>query len=354
MTGAGAIVEITATGDKLTNFTITNSGQSTSPNSIQYGVFVHDGGSADLEHNDISDISDAPISGDQNGVAVEAGDGSASPATSGTLTLKANTIENYQKNGVTVDSSGSSGDIENNVITGVGPTSTIAQNGIQISDGATGVIKSNTVSNNVYSPGSVASTGILLYAAGQTDSENNVLSTNDVGFYAYVPPPPPGAAGTNPTTVANANKIIASTYDGLILDGTNGAKVQNDQAVGTWGRQAYGPDNGDGFDVYATSGALLQGDIAGGNSEDGIHDETGATGNTFNGDQASANLSFDCQDDNGGPPANVWQNDKGDINMPQAICQGNPAVATAAPTGAASALSSPTGASARPQLSPSS
>jgi hypothetical protein len=351
MTGAGAIVEITATGDKLTNFTITNSGQSTSPNSIQYGVFVHNGGSADLEHNDISDISDAPISGDQNGVAVEAGDGSASPATSGTLTLKTNTIENYQKNGVTVDSSGSSGDIENNVITGVGPTNVIAQNGIQISDGATGVIKNNTVSNNVYTGGTYASTGMLLYAPGQTDSENNVLSTNDISFYAYVPPP---SAGANPTTVINANKLIASTYDGLVLDSASGPKVQNDQAVGTWGRQAYGPDTGDGFDVYATSGALLQGDIAGGNSEDGIHDESGATGNTFNGDQASANLSFDCQDGNGPPPANVWQNDKGDINMPQAICQGNPAVATAAPTGTASALSSPTAASARPQLSPSS
>src|ERR1700722_8608880 len=43
-----AIVAITAPNVKLQGFTITNSGQNSSPNSIQYGIYVSGGGSADV------------------------------------------------------------------------------------------------------------------------------------------------------------------------------------------------------------------------------------------------------------------------------------------------------------------
>lgn len=349
-----AIVQITARNDTLKGFTITNSGQTSSANSIQYGVYVLDGGSADVERNDISDISDAPISGDQNGVAVEAGDSTV--PTTGSVILKQNTIENYQKNGVTIDGSGSYGDIEQNTITGVGPTSVTAQNGVQISDGASGTIRDNTVSNNVYSPGTVSSTGVLFYCAASTDSENNTVSTNDTGIY--------DAAGTSngcPATpkskaTMKGNTIIASTFDGLEVDNDTGAQSQNDQAVGTWGYTAYGSDNGDGFDVYSTTNSQLLGDTASGNSEDGFHNESNSTGNTYKQNQAPANLLFDCADDTGGPPTNTWQDNLGDINSPPFLCSKGNSHESQSELGDAqsTAASQPQAASRPPEPSPSS
>ena len=183
-----------------------------------------------MEHNDISDISDAPITGDQNGVAVEAGDSTV--PTTGSVILKGNTIENYQKNGVTIDGVGSYGDVEQNTITGVGPTSTIAQNGVQISSGASGLVLDNTISNNVYSPGTVASTGVLLCGAAFTDTESNTISTNDVGIYDVANEPTEGCAPASRTKAAVKNDtIIASTFDGVVLDAETGAQVQNDQKL---------------------------------------------------------------------------------------------------------------------------
>lgn len=314
-----AVVQITGSNDTLEGFTITNSGQESSPNSIQYGVYISNGGSADLERNDISDISDAPISGDQNGVAVEAG--LSTVPTSGSVILTQNTIQEYQKNGVTVDGSGSYGDIEQNTITGVGPTDVTAQNGIQISSGASGVIKNNIVNNNVYSPGTTSSTGILLCGAAFTDTDGNSLSTDDTGIYdaANEPtelcPPAPKSRAT-----INDNSIADSTFDGLVLDTENGAQVQGDQAAGTWGH-TYGPDQGDGFDVYNTTNSQLSDSTAAGNSEDGFHNESNSTGNAYIGNEAPANLVFDCEDDTGGPPTNTWRQDLGDINLPAFICR---------------------------------
>ncbi len=55
----------------------------------------------------------------------------------GTATLNNDVVSSYQKNGITVDGTGSSAAIGNVTVTGAGETTAIAQNGIQISDGAT-------------------------------------------------------------------------------------------------------------------------------------------------------------------------------------------------------------------------
>jgi hypothetical protein len=60
------------------------------------------------------------------------------------------TIESYQKNGITVDGPGSTADIDHDVVTGSGPTPIIAQNGIQISFGATALVTDNTITANNY------------------------------------------------------------------------------------------------------------------------------------------------------------------------------------------------------------
>ena len=57
-------------------------------------------------------------------------------STCGTATITNNMISDYQKTGIAVDGTGSAATITNNTITGAGPTTVIAQNGMQISRGA--------------------------------------------------------------------------------------------------------------------------------------------------------------------------------------------------------------------------
>ena len=59
-------------------------------------------------------------------------------------------ITGYAKNGITIDGFGSDGDIHDNTVSGFGPTSVVAQNGIEISRGATGEVYNNSVSDNQY------------------------------------------------------------------------------------------------------------------------------------------------------------------------------------------------------------
>jgi hypothetical protein len=62
------------------------------------------------------------------------------------------TIHDFQKNGITANEIGTRASIQNNVVTGIGPTTAIAQNGIQIGFGAGGEIERNLVTNTVFSP----------------------------------------------------------------------------------------------------------------------------------------------------------------------------------------------------------
>ena len=91
-------------------------------------------------------------------------------------TLSKTTITNYQKNGVVVSGSGAAVTITDNTVTGEGPISYIAQNGIQISFGATAKLVDNNVSLNNYVPSKVTACGLLLYKAGGVSASKNGLS----------------------------------------------------------------------------------------------------------------------------------------------------------------------------------
>ena len=100
-------------------------------------------------------------------------------------TISGNTVSSYQKNGITVTNTiGSetlvtSASVLNNVVTGEGHIDYIAQNGIQISRGATGVVKGNTVSGNWYTPAGTTACGLLLFEARGVKTTNNTLFDNE-------------------------------------------------------------------------------------------------------------------------------------------------------------------------------
>ena len=152
MVADNAIVQISgATGVTLRHFTITGPG-GTGCN-LHYGVRVDSGGSALITDNHITEIHDTPFSGCQNGIGVLVG--RASESTAGSAIVVHNLIDKYQKGGIVIDGPPDSGggggpddftssattvpgasEVAFNIVVGIGSTSLIAQNGIQISRGA--------------------------------------------------------------------------------------------------------------------------------------------------------------------------------------------------------------------------
>jgi hypothetical protein len=166
-----------------------------------YGILVEGGAALNLARSTVKDIGADPLTqagGCQGGVGVEAGYSYTHQV--GHATLTRDTIKGYQKNGVVADGSGSTGVVVGTTVTGAGATPYIAQNGIQISTGATGAVFESTVSGNNYTgTGEASSAGILVYGGGAScsggDPESglvrraaflgNTLINNDIGVALF-------------------------------------------------------------------------------------------------------------------------------------------------------------------------
>jgi hypothetical protein len=146
-----------------------------------------------ISHNTVrnqyqTDFTD--YGGCQNGLAINV----ESTTSSNTVTVSANSVRAYQKNGITATGAATGGSlgpgvtISGNRIVGMGATAMnwtasagAAENGIQLGYGASGSISTNVVNDNIWEndnssqPGNAAS-GILVYA-----SPNITVSGNDVG-----------------------------------------------------------------------------------------------------------------------------------------------------------------------------
>jgi hypothetical protein len=145
--------------------------------------------SVNVTNATINHIGEPTLDGTQHGVAIyyrALGTGTASGTISG------DTLTNYQKGGITVSGSVSA-TITNNTVTGQGPVSYIAQNGIQVGVGAKATVTGNTVTGNAYTgAGGVSSAGILViggpcYGATTVNLtiNKNTLTTNDVGIWLF-------------------------------------------------------------------------------------------------------------------------------------------------------------------------
>ena len=67
--------------------------------------------------------------------------------------------------------------VDGNTVTGLGAVDFIAQNGIQVSYGATAKITNNTVTANNYAPPKVTACGLLIYKAGGVSASKNGVSS---------------------------------------------------------------------------------------------------------------------------------------------------------------------------------
>jgi hypothetical protein len=114
-------------------------------------------------------VSDVQVLGLNQGTASGCQEGDAfefrSTTGSRTVLLRDSTATGYQKTGVLV-----TGDVaailDGNTITGYGASTVIAQNGIQVSFGASARVYGNSISGNNYTPKSYTACGLLIYKAG--------------------------------------------------------------------------------------------------------------------------------------------------------------------------------------------
>ncbi|MDQ6652013.1 MAG: right-handed parallel beta-helix repeat-containing protein [Acidobacteriota bacterium] len=273
-----SIVRITTSHNvTLLAFTITGPGPF-GCDSIRYGVRVDGGGSANILNNHITEIRDTPFSGCQNGVAILVGRQFESQT--GSAVILGNLIDKYQKNGPTVDNFGSSAVIAGNTIIGAGATPITAQNGIQISRGASAEVRQNRVRDNAYIvplhlPEFTAA-GILLYQAGTVVTDRNELRRNQDGI-------------------------------DLITLPVGNATVSNNTVIG--GIPPFNP----------ALGTLTLGD--------GIFADTDTANNRIRRNFLRDNREHDCHDDSVGPNnppalvANIWRDNNGLTENRPGLCR---------------------------------
>ena len=337
MTAPKAIVRVNgARNVTISAFTITGPGGGAC-DALEYGVRVDDGGSANILGNHITHIRDNPFGGCQNGVGVQVG--RAAEGTTGSAKIEGNLIEDYQKNGMTISGDGSSGEIANNRVLGIGPTAAIAQNGIQVSSGATATVRNNFVANAIYTPQDVVSTGILLFQSGKVVTDDNTVTSNDVGIFMF-------EAGAGSVTRDNSSR--KSTFDGIAIDMFTVTTLSASQVGGSLvARNKSDHNGGPGIGLYdgvrgnklddndvednVDSGILLDdasntvvsgNDVndngtRGGDKTDGIRINAGS-GNTIRDNRLKNNMKHDCHD--GSTGNNRWTNNRAETSFPAGLC----------------------------------
>ncbi|MEP6760237.1 MAG: ExeM/NucH family extracellular endonuclease [Sporichthyaceae bacterium] len=91
--------------------------------------------------------------------------------------ISGNEVRDYQKGGIVANGSVNVS-VVGNTVDGVGPINYIAQNGIQVAFGGTGVVESNTVTDNFYT-GPDLGCGLLFFEADGVKQKKNTFAGNE-------------------------------------------------------------------------------------------------------------------------------------------------------------------------------
>ena len=250
------------------------------------GVAFHNAGGT-LQNSVLKGIRDTPFNGSQHGVAIYSYNGDT---TGRAINVRNNQIYSFQKNAIALNADATTPlvvDVSGNTLSGAGPTTVTAQNGIQVwGEQITGLIANNIISgiayDNTNSPTKwVASSILNLYAnidiiantvlGGHVGVYNidgsglladNNLTIDKVGVSAYgivatdppdVVPSPFGAASSglapnnrHGTETVTHDVEVASNF--VLFHGPD-----NSGANGIEGDAGYGPDD---IDITITSNVV--------------------------------------------------------------------------------------------------
>ncbi len=285
------IVLVTLANAAIENLTVNGNGAGTPVAQTGAGfegiAFFNGGGTVNdvtVEH-----VRDGTFDGLQTGIAIYADN------TTGTRTLNVtnNLITDYQKGGMALSGTGLTVDVDGNTVTGHGPTTITAQNGIQVGFGAGGVINNNIVSGDAFTPATAGAAGILLFqsAAGTSVTNNTITGSQEAIF----------ADDTTGNVQVTGNLINGSV--GVFSGGFNG--VSDAGFIGDYTIAFNTFENGanDGIDLANNiTGTTVENNLFQNNGDDGlfldssVSDANGslnATTNSFagNADAAVDNIS---------------------------------------------------------------
>jgi parallel beta-helix repeat protein len=243
-------------------------------------------------------------------------------------------VNAYDKNGVTCDDAGTTCTLGNSKITGIGPTGLIAENGFQGFDAASVTLNIDTIKGNSYTGGNNAeATGALIFDVGTVSVTGSTLTANDVNAYLgsdgtgpqenpwtvsgntvnnaadNVPGGSPGFgygiqldSTSNPVSITS-NTVSNSAAYGIALTGASNATVSGNtvSTSGSDGIYVGGPGSTAG--ATQSSGDLIEDNISHNNQGDGIDADADSASDTFSGNTANFNTTYDLQD---AGTSNTW------------------------------------------------
>ena len=170
----GAVVENDGAAMHVKNLTIEGGVPNNCVGVFNGVAFMHASGSIkDVTLNNIGQTT-----GCQSGRAILVN--AIGDTTKRSVAIENNTVTSYNKNGIDVRGNVDA-KIVGNTVTGNGPISYIAQNGIVLI-GASALIEGNVISGNSYLPTDVVSYGILVIDATGVKKKQNTLSGNEADF----------------------------------------------------------------------------------------------------------------------------------------------------------------------------
>jgi hypothetical protein len=176
--------------------------------------------------------ADGSISGCQegHGIYIDSYNGGAA-----SVTVTGTSIHDFDKSGIVAADSGTILVAKDNAITGSGPTTLIAQNGVEVLYGAKGTVNSNVVSSVDYTPSSSAGTGILFYlAADDGQANDNVVNDTNNGVY-FQGSNHNQAEGNNISKTFNYDAVVAYQSDFDLIENNiisrAGLEVSNQEGI---------------------------------------------------------------------------------------------------------------------------
>lgn len=174
------------------------------------GIGYHNAGGT-IQNTLVTNVEDSfPGGGTQHGFAIFG----AIDTGSNTIQVLNNTVERFQKQGITMRGPTLTTLISGNTVIGETPVSQATMNGIVIQNNAIATISNNTISDILTATPGVDSAGILLFGAGAgtTVSENSVSNSN-IGIFSFI-------SGDNLNILQNT--VSMSTTFGIFIQDTAG------------------------------------------------------------------------------------------------------------------------------------
>jgi hypothetical protein len=149
---------------------------------------------------------------------------SAGPSTPADVTIRNSSVYGYQKNGITANETGTTVRIRGSSVVGAGPVG-IAQNGIQVGFGATGLVENNTVADDVFNgdPAAGTGSGILIFDSGDMSIRGNSVAFTQTGIAIATD----GNLSDNNNSIINNQIVNSQLGDGIDLCSNGNTVISN-------------------------------------------------------------------------------------------------------------------------------